>query len=90
MEILIEIIVEFYLEMMMWIVPEKNLTKKQRRIAELAAATVAVGLLALVIWGIILISDYGNLWGFMPIAVAAVLALAQITAGVILQGKNKD
>lgn len=90
MEILIEIILNVYLKMMMLVVPERNVTKKQKRIAEVAASVVTIGMVALAVWGIVLIVDHGNLWGIAPIAVAVVLSLAQILAGALLYWKNNE
>jgi len=90
MDILIEIILEVYMELMLLIVPEKNLTKKQKFFATLAAVAVMLGMFALVIWGLVLILDYGSLWGILPIVVAAALSLVQIVAGIVLYRKNHD
>lgn len=87
MEILMEIVIEIYLELMFLIVPEKNVTKKQRLAAKLLAVAVLIGLIALVIWGCVLLEG-NNLWGIAPIAVAVVLSLAQIIAGIVLYQKN--
>lgn len=45
-------------------------------------------MIALAVWGIVLISDHNNLWGIVPIAVAIVISLAQIIAGIVLFKKN--
>ena len=88
MELLMEILLEIYGELMLLIIPEKNMSKKHIRIAKLIAATVILAVFALFIWGMILIMDDGNLWGIAPIAVAAVLSLAQIIAGIVLYKKH--
>ena len=88
MDIVIEILLEIYMELMLLIVPEKNIEKKHIRIIKLTAIVVTLGVFALAIWGIVLIADYNNLWGIVPIAVAAMVSLAQIVAGIILYKKN--
>ena len=52
------------------------------------AILVIIGVIALAVWGGILISDYNNRCGIIPISAAAVISLAQITAGIILRIRN--
>jgi len=88
MDIVIELLLEIYMELMLLVVPEKNATKKHIRIAKIAAILVVLGIFALVIWGGVLIADYNNLWGIFPIAAAVVISLAQIIAGIVLYKKH--
>lgn len=88
MEIIMEILLEVYLEMMVLIIPEKNISKKQQTVMKVLAVIVVLILLALAVWGIVLICDYDNLWGIVPIGIAALLSLAQIIAGCVLYKKN--
>ena len=88
MDIVIEILLEIYMELMFLVVPEKNATKKHIWIAKIAAVLVVLGTFALVIWGGVLIADHNNLWGILPIAIAVVISLAQIIAGIILFKKH--
>ena len=88
MDIVIEILLEIYMELMFLIVPEKNASKKLIWIAKIAAILVVFGIFALVIWGCVLIADCNNLWGILPIAVAVVISLAQIIAGFVLFKKH--
>ncbi len=74
--------------MMMLIVPKKYLFKKHIIIAKIVTLCVMAGLAALVIWGLILITDEGRLIGFLPIAIAAVISLIQIVFGIILYNRN--
>lgn len=90
MEIIVEIFLEIYMEMMFLIVPEKNISKRQQKIAKILAVLVILALIALAIWGIILIFDYNNLWGIVPIVIAGLLSLAQIIAGCVLYKKNHE
>ena len=57
-------------------------------ITKAVAVTVLVGVLALAVWGIILIFDHENLMGIVPISIAVVVSLAQIIAGIVLYKKN--
>lgn len=88
MDIVIEILIELYMELMLLVVPEKNTTKKHIWIAKIVAVFMVLVVFALVIWGGVLIADYNNLWGILPIAIAAVISLAQIIAGILLYKKH--
>lgn len=89
MELVLEILFEVYLELMMLIVPEEEAaSKKYRYISMAIAGAVLVGVLALLIWGCVLIADHDNMLGVIPIVIASVISIVQITAGVILYTKN--
>ena len=88
MDILIEFFLEIYMELMMLIVPEKNITKRHKTIAKILAIAVLLGVLALAVWGIVMIWDYGKLWGIAPLTAAIVLSLLQIVFGIILYKRN--
>lgn len=90
MELLIEILLEVYMELMFLIVPEDKRRKKHRIITAIIAILITFGLIALGVWGVYLIADKKNLWGILPLAVAILLSIAQITAGIILWIKNGD
>ena len=87
-DIVVAIVLEIYMELMFLIVPEKNASKKHIWIAKITAVLVVLGIFALVIWGGVLIADYNNLWGIVPIVIAIVLSLLQIIAGIILFKKH--
>ena len=88
MDVLIEIFLEVYMELMLLLVPEKNITKKHKWIATVLALLVLCGVFALVIWGLVLIIDKGNLLGVIPLSFAILISLAQIIAGILLYKKN--
>lgn len=89
MEVLFEIIFEIYVELMMYIVPEEKVTsKKYKIITVLFALLVLLGVFALFIWGCVLISDYNNKLGVIPIIIAIIISIAQIIAGLILHDKK--
>ena len=87
MDIVIEILLEIYMELMMLIVPEKYVGKKMKIVATVLVILMLVGVFALAIWGIAWIAE-GNLWGIAPLGAAIVISLAQIVAGIILYNKN--
>lgn len=87
MDFLMELLFEVYLDLMMLIVPEKNISKKHKNIAKVIAILVLFVVLALAFWGIVLIVDYNNLLGIIPLAVAIIISLAQIILSIILYNK---
>lgn len=88
MELLAEILFEIYGELMLLIIPEKKLNRKYVILTKIIALTVLVAVFALVLWGTVLIADRGNLFGIVPIVIAAVISLAQIVAGIVLFKKH--
>ena len=73
----------------MYIVPEEKATSKKYRILTVFFALfVLLGVFALFIWGCVLISDYNNKLGIIPIVIAVVISIVQIVAGLILHGKK--
>ena len=90
MEIVFEILFEMFLELMMFIVPEENRgSKKHRAAAFTVSIAVLVAVLALVIWGCILISDYNNKLGAIPITVAVVISILWIVLGLVMNAKRQ-
>ena len=88
MDILLEIFLEIYMELMILIVPEKNITKVHKFIAKVIAIVVLLGIFALVIYGAILWGDYGNMLGIIPITIAIIISVVQIAFGIILYKKH--
>lgn len=88
MDLVIEILLEIYMELMFLVIPKKNASKKTILLAKIAAIVVVFCIFALVIWGAVLIVDHNNLWGILPIAIAVFISLAQIVAGFILFKKH--
>ncbi|MBQ8321744.1 MAG: hypothetical protein IJX92_05210 [Clostridia bacterium] len=88
LEVVIEIFLEIYMELMLLIVPEGHLTKWQTRLAKLVATIAVFGIVLLFIWGIGLVAYGGEPLGFIPIAIATALSLVQIIAGIVLYNKN--
>ena len=82
MEIVLEILLELYLELMTWIIPDKC-DKKQKRLATAIAITVVLGVIALAIWGVVLIADGNNMLGIIPLSIAILLSVIQIAAGIV-------
>ena len=88
-DIIFEIVFEVYAELMMHIVPEEKATsKKYRNLTVFFALFVLLVVVGLFIWGGVLISDYNNRLGIIPIIVAIVISIIQIIAGFILHDKK--
>lgn len=95
MDIVIDILLEIYMELMMLIVPEEKRGKKHYRIATVIAVLCMLGIMALGVWGIVWIAEYDNMLGLIPLTFALLLSVAQIVLGVILfikrnRGNNKQ
>ena len=88
MELLTEILFEVYGELMFLIIPEKKMNKKYVIAAKIVAVLVFVGVIALALWGVALISEYNKPIGILPIVIAALISLAQIIAGIVLFKKH--
>lgn len=88
MDLLAEILFEVYGELMFLIIPEKKMNKKYVMIAKTVAVLVFLGVIALALWGVVLISEYNDLAGIIPISIAAIISLAQIVAGIVLFKKH--
>ena len=84
MEILFEILLEVYMELMFLIIPEDKRGRKHRGIAAVVAIVVTLGIMAMAIWGIVWIVEMNNPWGWAPLVIAIVLSVAQITLGILL------
>ena len=88
MELLMEILFEVYSELMLLIVPEKSDSKAFTIFSKLIAIVMIIVVIALGIWGFVLINDYNNLHGYIFIAIAAVISLVQIVLGIVFYIRN--
>ena len=84
MDLLIEILLDVYGELIFLIVPEKRTNKKYIIITKIIAILVFIGVAALTLWGAFLITERDNLIGILPISIAALISLIQIIVGIIL------
>ena len=88
MDLVIEILLEIYSELMFLVIPEKNASKNHILLVKIAAVTMFLVLVALFVWGLVLLVDKNNCWGAVPIAVAVLVSLVQIIAGIVLYKKH--
>ena len=90
MDIIFEILIEIYMELMMLVVPEEKATKKRYRVLAVIIALIGVAAtIASLVYGLYLIIDNDNLLGIIPIAVAVILSISQITAGIVIRLSKK-
>lgn len=88
MELLMDILFEVYVELMMFMVPERGETsKKYRKAAICVALTVLLSVFALLIWGCVR-TEKNDPIGWILIAIAIVISAIQIIAGIILYVKK--
>ena len=88
MDILVEIFLELYLELMLLIVPEEKRKKRHYIWATVVAIVVTFGVLSLGVWGGYLIWEKKNLLGILPLTFAIALSVLQIAAGIVLYNKK--
>ena len=88
MDLLFEIVFEVWGELMLLVIPEENVSPRHKLAAKMIAVTVLLGVIALALWGVYLITEVGTMLGVIPIAVAAVVSIAQIVAGIVLYRKH--
>lgn len=88
MDLLIEILLDVYMELMLLVIPEEKVSRRHKIIAKVIAISILCGVLALIVWGVVLIVDHGNLLGVVPITVAAVISVVQIALGIVFFTRN--
>ena len=92
MELLIELLgeirIELYGELMMLIVPEEKRGKRFHIIAKTIAIAVLILIIATVVAGIILIENQNKPLGIGLLIVAGTISLIQITLGIIFYKRN--
>ena len=88
MELLGEILLEVYFELLVFFIPEDRLSRGHRILAKVIAALVYIGALVLVFWGADLVFGQGDTIGIIPILVAVAISLLQIIGGILLYRKH--
>ena len=83
MEILFEILVELYMELMLLVVPEEKVTTKKYKVIVTIIAIIGVcATLVSFIFGMSLILDHNNLLGIIPLVFAVLISFLQIIMGI--------
>ena len=86
MDILFEILIEIYMELMMLVLPESKMAKKRYRILAVIIALFGItATVASLIYGLHLVIDCNDMIGIIPIIIAVILSISQITAGIIIR-----
>jgi len=89
MQFIYEVCIEIFFELMMYIVPEHTAkSTKYRSICLIVALFVLLVVLALFIFGCILIVDYDNDKGAIPITIAVIIAIIHIVVGLVLRSRD--
>lgn len=90
MDFLFELLVEIYMELMLLVVPEKKAsTRRYRVLAWLIAFVGILATFASFIFGMVLIVDNNDLVGIIPLAIALLLSIMQISLGIKAYKKRK-
>lgn len=90
MDIIFEILLEIYMELMLLVVPEKKAsTRRYRVLAWLIAFIGILATFASFIFGMALIVDNNDLVGIIPLAIALLLSIMQISLGIKAYKKRK-
>lgn len=90
MDLLFEILIDMYVELMMSVIPEADEASRKYRIIALAfALTGFILCAALFVWGGVLLFDRDNKLGLIPIVFSVAFSLAQIIVGLVIRCKKK-
>ncbi len=89
MDILFDIFIDIYVELMGLIFPKNKRSKRQYILAGIVAFVLIFGILALGLWGGYLVFKDGKSIGWIPLGIAIVLSIIQITCGILLYIKKK-
>ena len=87
LEVVIEVLFELYVELMMFIVPEKNRSKRYIQSVKLVVVFYLILLIFILFLGIFLITQ-DNVWGIAIVIGVILLSTIQIIAGIVLYKKN--
>ena len=75
---------------MMLVVPEEKKKKKRYRVLAVIISLIGIAAtIASLVYGLHLIIDKDNLIGIIPVTIAAILSIAQITAGIVIRLSKK-
>lgn len=89
MDILIEVIIDIYGEIVFGMIPEKGLTERARRLLKLLAAVVFLGMVALTAVGTYYLFEEGRLIGLLPLGIALALLIAHVVLFLIAKGRKR-
>ena len=97
LELVGDMVVDVYLEMMCWILPEKKWSEKTRFILEVLVSLFAVLLFICIVFGILLQQQDGEVartagryMAVVPLAIIGVQIIAGIVIRLIVKRKRKN
>ena len=88
MDILIEVLLEVYMELMFLMIPENKRRKKHYVMTVIIAIVFTFGIMALAFFGIYLVAECEKSIGFFPISIAVILSAIQIGVGIRLYNQR--
>ena len=89
MDILAEILIDIFMELMTLIVPEENISHRHKVIAGILSAVFALLVLGLFFFGAYLVFEAQNMIGIIPMVLAVAVSAVQITFGIVSYLKKK-
>ena len=90
MDILFEVLIEIFMELMLLLVPKERLTKKHRVIALISACIFSIAVLGIFFLGLVLIFECNDMIGFIPVVLAIAITAVQIGFGIRSYFKRKE
>ena len=90
MDIIFEILIEIYMELMLLVVPEEKAAKKRYVVLAFIIALIGISAtVAALVYGMYLIVNKNDLLGIIPLTIAAILSISQIVAGIVIHTSKK-
>lgn len=89
MDILIEIIVDIYGEIIFGMIPKEGLSRRARNLIKLVAAVIFLGVVALTAVGTYYLIEEDRMIGLLLIGIAAVILVAHIVLFCIFRKRKK-
>ncbi len=90
MDIIFEVLIEIYMELMLLVVPEEKAAKKRYVVLAFIIALIGISAtVAALVYGMYLIINKNDLLGIIPLTIAAILSISQIVAGIVIHASKK-
>ncbi len=88
MDIVVEILIDIFMELMTLIVPKENISRRHKVIAAVLSAVFAILVLGLFVFGAYLVFESKNMLGIIPMVLAVLVSAVQIGFGIALYVKK--
>ena len=88
MEILVELIIELYGELVFGMIPEEGISRRARTVIKVVAALIFVTTFILAMLGVYYLND-GRMIGLLPIGIAAASLVAHIVFFVVARKRKR-